>query len=140
MERPVKNAYLDACAVIYLLEATSSLQALVHSRISTLRNEGLEALTTSSLSRLECRVKPMRDGVTALLGSYDRFFASENLHVAAVGDAVIERATELRARYGFRTPDAIHLATAIEERVQLFITGDAELARCAEIDVEVISE
>jgi len=140
LERPVKTAYLDACAVIYLLEATSSLQALVRSRISELRDEGLETLMTSSLSRLECRVKPLRDGDAALLNLYDRFFASANLRTAAVSDAVIERATELRARHGFKTPDSIHLATAIEGGAQLFVTGDADLARCTEIAVEVVAE
>jgi predicted nucleic acid-binding protein len=51
---------------------------------------------------------------------------------------VLERATDLRARYGFKTPDAIHLATAIEEHVDLFLTGDTALARCREVQVEVI--
>ena len=50
----------------------------------------------------------------------------------------IERATELRARHGFRTPDAIHLATAIEERADLVLTGDVALRRCSEVAVEVV--
>jgi predicted nucleic acid-binding protein len=56
-----------------------------------------------------------------------------------VTGAVIERATELRARYGFRAPDAIHLATAIEEHVDVVITGDVSLARCTEVRVDVLA-
>ena len=54
-----------------------------------------------------------------------------------INGPVIERATDLRARYSFKTPDAIHLATAIDEGASVFLTGDAELVRCAELnDVE----
>ena len=58
--------------------------------------------------------------------------------MAEISPAVIERATELRARYGFRTPDAIHVATAIEERADLLLTGDTGLARCTDVKVEVL--
>jgi predicted nucleic acid-binding protein len=51
---------------------------------------------------------------------------------------VIERATDLRASYGFKTPDALHLASAIEEKADVFITGDSKLAKCKEIRVEVV--
>jgi predicted nucleic acid-binding protein len=45
----------------------------------------------------------------------------------------------LRARYGFRTPDAVHLATAISEGASVFLTGDAELVRCDEVNVELLT-
>jgi predicted nucleic acid-binding protein len=40
--------------------------------------------------------------------------------------------------YGFKTSDAIHLATAIEREADLFLTGDMELRRCTELAVEVL--
>lgn len=54
--------------------------------------------------------------------------------------AVIDRATELRARLGFKTPDAIHLASAIEASADLFITGDRAFARFADLPVRVVSQ
>ena len=51
---------------------------------------------------------------------------------------MIERATEIRARYGFKTPDALHLATAVEGAADVFLTGDSNLASCKEVVVEVI--
>ena len=53
--------------------------------------------------------------------------------------AVVERATELRARYQVRTPDALHLATAIESSAVAFLTGDAALKRCTELNIQVIA-
>ncbi|MGO9837139.1 MAG: type II toxin-antitoxin system VapC family toxin [Polyangiaceae bacterium] len=94
-------------------------------------------LATSRLSRLECRSKPIRDRDAALLARYDATFTSAR--IVEVTPAIIERATELRAHYGFRSPDAIHLATAIDGGADVFLTGDAALARCTEIAVNVVA-
>ena len=68
------------------------------------------------LARLECRVAPLRDGNSDLLRQYDSFFSADRLLLVELAPSIIERATELRVRYRFKTPDAIHLATAIEQR------------------------
>ena len=52
--------------------------------------------------------------------------------------AIIDLATELRVRYSFKTPDAIHLATAIEAKADRFLTGDHQLARCKELTVDAL--
>jgi uncharacterized protein len=66
------------------------------------------------------------------------FFARTSLSLAEITPAVVERATQIRAASGIKTPDAIHVATAIEERADLFLTGDADLARCPGIQFELI--
>ena len=55
-----------------------------------------------------------------------------------LSSSVVERATDLRARYSLKTPDALHLATAIELHADVFLTGDQTLARCADVAVEVL--
>ena len=52
---------------------------------------------------------------------------------------MLDRATDLRVRHGFKVPDAIHLASAIEAGADAFLTGDAGLAKCPDVKVEVIS-
>jgi len=44
----------------------------------------------------------------------------------------------LRSRHRFKTPDAIHLATAIEEHADVFLTGDDDLKRCTDVKIEVL--
>ena len=95
-------------------------------------------MVTSFLSRLECRVKPLRLGDVSLLGHFDTFFSGAEAKLIDISQAVIEKATELRASYNFKTPDAIHLATAILAGCSAFLTGDKSLARCTEIPVEVL--
>jgi predicted nucleic acid-binding protein len=56
-----------------------------------------------------------------------------------VSSAALDRATELRARHGFKVPDAIHLATAIEAGADAFLTGDANLVKCPDLHVELLT-
>ena len=131
--------YLDACCIIYLIEASSPFHAAVVRRVLQHELAPAAEIMTSRLSRMECRVKPLREGNERLLAHYDAFFRQRRLHLAALSAPVIERATALRARHGFKTPDALHLATAIEEGSDFFLTGDATLARCSELRVEVLT-
>jgi predicted nucleic acid-binding protein len=129
--------YLDAAAIIYAVEGAPALQGLVAGRITeTVAADGL--LLTSRLSRLETRVRPLREGRTDLLARYDEFFTRRNVAMIELSAAVVERATGLRARYGFKTPDALHLASAIDAGAEEFLTGDSELARCPDLRVEVL--
>lgn len=116
-------------------EGVVAWRAAVESRLKAL--PGTSGLVTSRISRLECRSKPLRDRNAALLALYDAAFATTR--IVDVSATIIERATEIRARYGFRSPDAIHLATAIDDGADVFVTGDATLGRCSEITVDVLS-
>jgi uncharacterized protein len=130
--------YIDACCIIYAIEGLPQFKDPVVNRLTQVESRPDGLLITSRLSRLECRTKPLRDQQQDLLGYYEDFFLRRPLVLAEISPAVIDRATELRAAHGFKTPDAIHLATAIAERADVFLTGDVALARCPNIQVEVI--
>ena len=130
------DIYLDACCFIYLVEGTPTWRAAIENRLRAI--DSTARLVTSQLSRLECRTRPMRDRDEALLRRYDRLFSADRVSLVEIGEAIIDRATDLRARYGYKTPDAIHLATGIESGVA-FLTGDIRLQTCLEVRVEVIA-
>lgn len=132
------RVYLDASAIIYLIEAESPFHAAAVQTVARFRGDPDSRLVTSRLSLLECRVKPRRDGNDDLVAKYDAFFHGRRLVIADVTAVVIERASDLRARHRFKTPDAIHLATAIEEDADLFLTGDDDLKRCPDLKIEVL--
>jgi predicted nucleic acid-binding protein len=44
----------------------------------------------------------------------------------------------LRAAHGFKTPDAIHLATALLQSAGVFLTGDENLKKCPGLEVVVL--
>ena len=47
---------------------------------------------------------------------------------------------QIRRQYGFRLPDAIHLATAYHQQADMFITNDKALGRFNEIPVVLLSK
>jgi len=128
------RVYLDSAPIIYLIENVSPYVDLLAQRLSS----GDVRQVCSDLTRLECRVKPLRDDETALLTAFDTYFAEIISETVPLSRTVIDRATEIRARYGVKTPDAIHLACAIVAKCDLFLTNDKQLARFNEIAVEVV--
>jgi predicted nucleic acid-binding protein len=125
------DVYLDTAAVIYMVENVAPWEASVR---SFLARENARP-RVSMLTRLECRVLPMRDANTALLAEYDEFFNALG-ELIPLEVRVIDKATELRAKHKFRTPDALHRAAAIVGECQIFLTNDGQLSRCKEIRVE----
>lgn len=130
--------YLDACTIVYLVEGAEPFHGQVVSALKALTAEAAVPVMTSRLSVLECKVGPLRSKDLPLLSAYDAFFSSEAVSVADIDGGIIEKAALLRATYGFRTPDAIHLATAIEKKAAVFLTGDGALKRCSEVTVSVL--
>lgn len=66
--------------------------------------------------------KPLRDGDVQNVLKLSQLLA--RLDLRPVDRATAEQAAILRARYNLRTPDAIHLATAIGMGAQRFITNN----------------
>jgi uncharacterized protein len=129
--------YADANVIIRLIGGDAATRAPIEARVNPLRGQAGSFLT-SRLSRLECRVRPIRAGDPVTLAKFDRFFGTVEVRLLDVTPAVIEKATDLRARLNVKTPDAIHLASAILAGATAFLTGDLGLKRCTEITVEVI--
>lgn len=134
----MSRIYLDACSIIYLVEAESPFHAVVVRRLLKHQTDPASRLLTSRLSCLECRTRPVRDKDRRLLAAYDKLFGANRMLIVEITAEIVETATKLRARHGFKTPDAIHLASAIEEKADVFLTGDSSLARCTDIAVEVL--
>ena len=91
------------------------------------------------LVRMEARVRPVAQGATEILALYDEFFAAEDVLSVPVSDEVCERATAIRARYGLRAVDALHLAAAVEAGCEVFLTNDARLQAFPDLRVETLS-
>ncbi len=92
--------YLDAAPVVYAVEQAPDFAPLVDERLS-----GSDTvLVASDLTRMECRVKRLRDNDDQLLQDYDRFFLEALTECILLSRQVLDLATEIRARYGLRYP------------------------------------
>lgn len=132
--------FLDASAIIYLLEGDAPASGAVREALASLRTPPqAPRLAVSALSRLACRVRPLRDADHALLERYDAFFSDPGLAVIALDAAVIDRATDLRAQCGLRTPGALQAACLLtHDEHGDFVTGDGDFANVPGLRVHQI--
>ena len=130
------RVYLDSCVVIYLIQGPEGLSRTI---LKALRSpEGGPPISLiSDLTRLECRVLPLRQGNHELLQQFDDFFASADLTKLPITTETFDLATELRAVHGVKTSDALHLAAAILGECQEFWTNDLRLTASAQNRIKV---
>jgi predicted nucleic acid-binding protein len=126
-------SYLDVAPVIYFIEQVPQSFAAVAARFAT---PGA-VLIARRLTQLECLIDPLRKGDVALLQEYAHFF--KLCRAARLTNTVYDRAASIRAlNPSIQTPDAIHLAAAIESACDVFLTNDHRLTRFTGITVEVV--
>lgn len=87
---------------------------------------------------LACRVKPLGEGDAVLLKRYDDIFAS--VHIVELSVEEMDAATQLRARHGLKTSDALQAASALvaSDRV-LFVTADVGFAKVTGSNVRLVT-
>ena len=111
---------------IYAIEGTEGRQK----RMRDARDGRPDAqLAISPLVQLECRVKPKRTGDFVLESEYEALLSK--MLMLSFNDETWARATELRARFGLKTPDALHLACTPVNGCLEFWTNDDRLSRAA---------
>jgi uncharacterized protein len=116
--------YLDSCILIYLLEAEPSKRRTI---AQTIRQHATAGFYISPLSKLECLVMPTRQGNTSLLERYKRLLGS--LKMLEITPDIYDEALEFRAFHNLKTPDALHMATALNHNCQEFWTNDLRLSK-----------
>jgi len=124
------KVYLDSCVIIYLIQGPESLSNAVRSAFQD-QEEPLQ-VAISDLTRLECRVWPLRENAAQLLGQFDELFASQDVEKIPIQTETFDLATEVRARHGTKTPDSLHLAAAILGACTEFWTNDHRLRAATE--------
>lgn len=130
----------DTSPLIYLIEKHPVYFERMEFIIHAVHNNPIEGVA-SFLALTEVLVQPLRAGNLALAKEYeDILLNSVNFRLLPVDGSVARHAAHLRARYNLRTPDALHLATAIVSRSDAFLTNDLDLKRVKEVRVLVLDE
>jgi len=135
------NLFLDACVIIYLIEAKEPFHSKVQKILYHLAAENpAMSIAISRLSVLECLVHPLRQQENSTIEQYRSFFVREDLQIIELAPEVIEKALWLRVRHNLRTPDALQAASALEFAYGelLFLTGDKSFNRVPELNVRII--
>lgn len=117
------KVYLDSCVVMYIVEQRGLALRTLEARL----REANVSFHLSDLIRMECLVLPFKTGDAALLEDYRRFFDESRALWIPMGRSVFTHAARLRAEYRIKTPDALHLAAALEAGCSEFWTNDRDL-------------
>jgi len=90
----------------------------------------------SGIGLIELLTGPKQVGDFDLAKKYKMVLTQfPHLKIVNLSEAIIDRASDLRALYKLSTPDAIHVATAIESGAEQFVTNDKALRKIKEIEV-----
>jgi uncharacterized protein len=114
--------YLDSCLMIYLAEGHSRWSEPLFAEMSAVGNR---RFAISPLVKCECLVGPIKRADPVLDRAYLALF--EWFVSLAMPEPVFLQAAQLRARFGIRTPDALHLACAQHHGCAALWTNDERL-------------
>ena len=118
--------YLDACLLIYFVESHPDWGDAVAAALAQISEA---RFGISPLVKCECLVAPIKRGDPVLERAYAEAFA---LFLSLpMPEPVYLQAAQLRARFGLRTPDALHLACAQQHRCEALWTNDDRLAHAS---------
>lgn len=114
--------YLDSCILIYAVEDAGPRGDAVRRAL----REVDVAVASSALALHECLVLPARERNPELRDRYLALF--ERMETVALDAGAFIRSAELRADFGLKTPDALHLAAAQLSGCTELWTNDKRLA------------
>ena len=93
------------------------------------------------ITLLEILVKPRRDENWEAVRDYkDLLLTFPNLQLVPLEPECADLASDLRARYGIKTPDAIQVASALLHSATAFVTNDDQMKQISELEVVLLDE
>lgn len=131
--------YLDTSVVIYSVEQVPDYYQILEPLWEKVEG-GEVRVCSSELIVLETLVLPLRTGNQNLLQAYDQLLLSPSLQLIPIHQEILRNAAQLRGDYNLKTPDAIHLATALRESCNLLLTNDVQFRRVRELSVTILQD
>ena len=131
---------VDTSPFIYHLEEDPNYSKLTVRLFEEIEKGTLKAVT-SVLTLMEVLVRPKQKGDRQAVEDY-RFVLKTfpNLSLRPIDDNAAERASDLRAEYGIKPPDALQVGTALSNRATGFVTNDERLKKIRELEVMVLDD
>ncbi len=143
LDDALKNISLlafDTAPLIYFVEANPIYDALVTKIFQGVDGDEIVGVT-SVISLCEVLVHPIRNQNTQLKQRYyDILQNSPNFFTKTINSTIAERAVELRAKHNLRTPDALQIATALENNCDAFLCNDKNLQRVTEVKILILDD
>jgi predicted nucleic acid-binding protein len=125
--KKLKRVGLDSSILIYHLEDLEPYAILTENIFARVAEGSLSAVL-STVSVTELLVQPFTTGQKDRIAAIERFlFSLPNTEIKSPDYPIAREAARLRSKYRVRTPDALLIATSMNEKADAFITNDASL-------------
>jgi predicted nucleic acid-binding protein len=133
-----QRVYFDANIFIYLMEGFPSLEISLRDIRESIYHAETK-ICTSELTLCEVLVPAFRANNTALLSLYRQFIEESGaFELIPTTREIYIRASLLRAQQGLKTPDAIHVSSAIESQCKVMLTNDRNIKTPKDMRVLII--
>ena len=143
LDFPVANSHiasvmLDSSVLIYYLEGVKPYNLLAEEIFQNIIDENIRGFL-SVISITEFVAKPLVDKKETDLESFKQFLVSLPIQVLEVNYETAELAGKLRSQYpSVPTPDALIVATALENNCDILITNDKRLKKLEVYGITVL--
>jgi predicted nucleic acid-binding protein len=138
--RGVSQLAFDTAPLVYFMENNPTYIVRMRSIMKQVAS-GHPTGKASFLVLAEVLVQPIRTSNKTLVQQYENVLVnSSDFQLVPIGEAVSRKAAELRATYNLKTPDALHVASAIVSGCDAFLTNDTGIKRVTEIMVLILDE
>lgn len=132
-----KKLALDTNIFIYYIETNGEFSKSTNQLFTTIQDQRLHVYTsvTTVTELLSLSASP------DIIKSIEEFLARLSfVEFVPIDMNIASIAASMRRKYNIRFPDAIQLATAINQRADIFVTNDKKLTRCKEIKVILLPQ
>ena len=131
---------LDTSPFIYFVERNPLYVDIMREVFKRLTNGDFRA-RSSVITLTEVLVQPLRQNNQTLADEYrNLLYNGINFKLLPLNSSIAETAAQLRARYNLRTPDALQIATALENGCDAFLCNDKNLKRVTELKILILDE
>jgi predicted nucleic acid-binding protein len=136
----VQRLYVETAPFIYYVEKHPGFVDRLRQVFTTVNTNQIEIIT-SVVTLVETLTKPMRTKDKAVGQGYRNLLQqTQHITLVPITISIAEQAADLRARYNLRTPDALHLAAALDAGCNAFLTNDLALQRVTELPILILDD
>lgn len=135
----MSRVYWDSMLFIYLIEGNPDFGPRVKSIYRAMEKRG-DTLCTSVFTLGEVLTGPRKLGASEVVSRIRDFFMhGDRVELIPFNVKTADRYSEIRASTGAKSADAIHLASAADHGVELFLTHDKSLHKLAVSGIHFIT-
>ncbi len=130
-----KRVALDSSVFIYFLEDNPKFSNLAEV-IFELAEKGRISIVSSVLVSVEVLTGYRRAKNDVAEDEFKQMLKNfPSIEICETSYKLVDHIVNLRTKYSMKTPDAIHVATAIEHKADVFVTNDRQLKKVKEIGI-----